>query len=77
MFIVLYPCCSGMNDDEVKANAIVFLVAGFTTTSTVLSFTLFHLAANPQILLKAQNEVDVKLGKVSIRAFIQQSMRVI
>ena len=66
-----------MNDDEVKANAIVFLVAGFTTTSTVLSFTLFHLAANPQILLKAQKEVDEKLGKVSIRAFIQQSMRVI
>ena len=55
-----------MTDDEVKANAIVFLLAGFNTTATALSFTIFLLAANPQILLKAQKEVDEKLGKVSI-----------
>ena len=66
-----------MTDDEVKANAIVFLLAGFNTTATALSFTIFLLAANPQILLKAQKEVDEKLGKVSVRAFIQQTKAVI
>ena len=59
-----------MNDGEIKANALVFIVAGFETTSTVLSFSLFCLAANPQVLLKAQKEVDDKLGKVSIRVII-------
>ena len=66
-----------MNDDEVKANAVLFLAAGFDTTATVVSFTIFHLAANPQILIKAQKEVDEKLGKVSIRTFIQQTKGVI
>ena len=69
-FLFLCPFCSGMTDDEVKANAIVFLLAGFNTTATALSFTIFLLAANPQILLKAQKEVDDKLGKVSIRVII-------
>ncbi|XP_070209342.1 cytochrome P450 3A5-like isoform X2 [Littorina saxatilis] len=51
---------TAMNDDEIKANALVFLLAGYDTTSTVLSSTLFHLAANPECLRKAQQEVDEK-----------------
>ena len=57
-----------MSDSEVKANALLFLVAGFSTTAAVLSFSLFYLAANPDVLLKAQKEVDEKLGKVGIDA---------
>ena len=55
-----------MTDEEIKANAFVFLVAGFDTTATVLSFTLFYLAANTQALRKAQKEIDEKLGQVSV-----------
>ena len=57
-----------MNDDEIKANALVFLLAGFETVSNVLSFTLFHLAAHPEVLLKVHEEVDEKIGQVSIHA---------
>ena len=59
-----------MSDEEIKANAFLFLLGGFDTTATVLSFTLFHMAANPQILLKAQKEVDEKLGQVSVFQFV-------
>ena len=53
-----------MNEGEIKANALVFLLAGYDTTSTVMSFTLFMLAANKDILHKAQTEIDNKLGQV-------------
>ncbi|KAK7087493.1 cytochrome P450 3A4-like [Littorina saxatilis] len=55
-----------MNDDEMKANALIFLLAGYDTTSIVLSFTLFHLAANPECLQKAQQEVDEKVGNDTV-----------
>ncbi|KAL8590475.1 hypothetical protein ACOMHN_011688 [Nucella lapillus] len=53
----------GLNNDEMKANALIFFLAGYDTTSIVLSFTLFQLAANPEALKKAQEEIDKKLGK--------------
>ncbi|XP_076436195.1 cytochrome P450 3A41-like [Babylonia areolata] len=56
----------GLTDDEKEANGMVFLIAGYDTTSNVLSFTLFHLAGNPQVLRKAQEEVDQKLGTKAV-----------
>ncbi|KAL8590473.1 hypothetical protein ACOMHN_011686 [Nucella lapillus] len=53
----------GLTEDEMKANALIFFVGGFDTVSIALSFTLFHLAANPEALKKAQEEIDKKLGK--------------
>ena len=55
---------AGLTEGEIKANALVFLLAGYDTTSTVMSFTLFMLAANKDILHKAQTEIDNKLGQV-------------
>jgi cytochrome P450 len=41
----------------------LFLLAGFANSSTVLSFTLLELAANPDVQRKAQLEVDEALGQ--------------
>jgi cytochrome P450 family 6 len=40
----------------------VFFLAGFETSSTVLSYTLLELAANPDVQRKAQLEIDEALG---------------
>nr|KAG5699954.1 hypothetical protein BaRGS_018253 [Batillaria attramentaria] len=53
----------GLTRDEMYANTLIFLMAGNETVSTVMSFTLFDLAGNPDCLAKAQAEVDAKLGK--------------
>ncbi|PVD34819.1 hypothetical protein C0Q70_06097 [Pomacea canaliculata] len=53
----------GLTRDEIHSNSLVFLFAGFDTVSTAMSYTLFCLAANPECLRKAQQEVDEKLGK--------------
>ena len=54
---------AGLTEDEIKANALVFLLAGYDTTSTVMSFTLFMLAAHKDVL-QAQAEIDDKVGQV-------------
>lgn len=53
----------GLTKDEMVANALLFLLAGFETVSTTLSFSLFCLAHNPECLKQAQKEVDSILGK--------------
>lgn len=55
----------GLSQNEIYANAIIFLLAGYDTVSTAMAFTLYCLAANPACLEKAQNEVD-KLGKEAL-----------
>ncbi|KAH9524869.1 Cytochrome P450 3A7 [Bulinus truncatus] len=47
---------------EIYANAMIFIFAGYETTATVLSFTLFFLAMNPECLEKVLEEVDKKCG---------------
>lgn len=47
-----------MTDDDFLAQAIVFILAGFTTSSTLLSFLLYELAINPDIQKRLQEEVD-------------------
>ncbi|KAK3789005.1 hypothetical protein RRG08_039613, partial [Elysia crispata] len=43
--------------------AFIFLLAGYDTVSTVMSFTLFLLAENPDCCSRLQQEIDEKLGK--------------
>lgn len=51
------------SDDDLTAQATVFFLAGFETSSTVLSYTLLELAAYPDVQRKAQLEIDEALGQ--------------
>jgi cytochrome P450 family 3 subfamily A len=47
-----------LTDDEVVAQCIIFLLAGYETSSTTLSMVCYHLATNPDIQEKLQEEID-------------------
>ena len=47
-----------MTDNQVLANALVFLVAGSDTTATTLAFASYSLALHPDIQEKLQSEID-------------------
>jgi cytochrome P450/NADPH-cytochrome P450 reductase len=47
---------------NVRYQILTFLVAGHETTSGLLSFTLYALCRNPEVLAKAYAEVDAVLG---------------
>lgn len=49
--------------NEMAAQAWVFYVAGFETSSTTMSFCLYELAKNPDIQKKVQSEIDEIMGK--------------
>lgn len=55
----------GLTEEEIASNAFLFLLAGYETVATTLSFTLFCLAAHPEHMQKVQQEVDAKLNKKS------------
>ena len=43
---------------EMEGQSMVFLLAGFETTSTTLGIMSHHLAMNPEIQEKLRQEVD-------------------
>ncbi|XP_026475344.1 cytochrome P450 9e2-like [Ctenocephalides felis] len=45
-------------DDELTAQAMIFFLAGFDTTSTVLCFLTHELALHPEIQQRLQQEID-------------------
>ena len=52
-----------------QAQAYIFLIAGFDTTTTTLVFIAYYLALNPDIQSKLQEEIDEYFptkGKTSI-----------
>lgn len=48
---------------ECTAQAFVFFLAGFETSSTILSFALYELAKTPEYMRQAQREIDEVLAK--------------
>ena len=48
---------SRLSDDEIVAQAVLFLLAGYETSSNTLAFTLYHLAVNPNIQEKLRTEI--------------------
>lgn len=52
-----------IDNDLLVAQCIVFFAAGFETSATTLSFTLYELAKNEEAQRKAQAEVDAFLHK--------------
>ena len=51
-----------LDDDNIVAQCVTFLVAGHETTSGLLSFALYELLKNPEVLATAYDEVDRVLG---------------
>ncbi|XP_026740676.1 cytochrome P450 6B5-like [Trichoplusia ni] len=52
-----------IDDEFLVANCVLFFVAGYDTSSTELSFTLFELAKNPEKQAKVIEEVDAYLRR--------------
>ncbi|WP_405179601.1 cytochrome P450 [Nocardia sp. NBC_01377] len=47
---------------NVRNQVLTFLAAGHETTSAAMSFTLYYLAADPEIMDRARTEVDSVIG---------------
>ncbi|XP_038618781.1 cytochrome P450 3A24-like [Tachyglossus aculeatus] len=47
-----------MTDVEISAQAIIFIFAGFETTSSTLNFVSYNLATHPEVQKKLQEEID-------------------
>ena len=52
------PDAKKLSDMEVLAQSIIFLIAGYETSSTTLSLTCHQLATNPEVQDKLQREID-------------------
>ncbi|XP_075422075.1 cytochrome P450 3A24-like isoform X1 [Ascaphus truei] len=47
-----------LTDMEIMAQSFIFLVAGYETTSTSLSYLFYNLATHPDVQQKLQEEID-------------------
>ena len=47
-----------LDDENIRYQIITFLIAGHETTSGLLSFAVYYLLKHPEVLKKAQEEVD-------------------
>ncbi|KAM4631584.1 cytochrome P450 3A24-like [Discoglossus pictus] len=50
-----------LSDTEVMAQALIFILAGYETTSTTLMFVAYNLAVHPDVQSKLQEEIDTLL----------------
>jgi cytochrome P450/NADPH-cytochrome P450 reductase len=58
-------------DENIRAQCITFLIAGHETTSGLLSFAIYYLINNQDVLARARAEVDEVLGATAAPTFEQ------
>jgi cytochrome P450 len=61
-----YSIILALNDKEILGQALVFLVAGYDTTSVLLSFFFYVMATEPVIQEKIYEEIQQELGDVIV-----------
>lgn len=47
-----------MDEKDIAAQSLIFLLAGYDTSSSVLGFTCYHLAVDMHVQEKVQEEID-------------------
>ena len=52
------PLKKSLNNNEILAQAFLFLIAGSETTATTLTFLAYELAKNPEIQNKLFQEIE-------------------
>ena len=52
-----------LSDENVRYQMVTFLIAGHETTSGLLSFTLYEMLKNPEVMAAARARVDEVLGE--------------
>ena len=52
---------SRLSDEEVVAQSVVFLLAGYETSSNTLAFTLYYLVVNPEMQEKLRTQITEAL----------------
>ncbi|NWH74052.1 CP3AT protein, partial [Piaya cayana] len=51
-----------LSDEEILAQALVFVFAGYETSSSTLNFLSYNLATHPDVQQKLQDEIDANLA---------------
>lgn len=58
-----------LSDLEIVAQSVIFIFAGYETTSSALSFALYLLATHPDVQKKLQDEIDAALPNKALPTY--------